>query len=327
MAKKKKVIKYNKSNGEVAQRAIASEIVSPISGEEALEAGFRFREAYTKSAAAREALQPAELLRLSFDVTLAVNIALAAAPRLAELKEEIAKLPIDHSLIDQLDTYAHAVGYAQALYSVASVSQELQVVYTDALARRTTLRSDAANLATHGLVSQDKVLAIKGDVGYRNVGYELLALISILRGAGTRIQGRIATLPEDLDRAEEVATELLELTARKEQRQQGDVRATEDRLRAITLMVKAYNQARRAVHFLRWDYGDADKITPSIYTARSVKRRSPEFEVEVEVEGEVQGPGALPPPNASPVLPSATQGSSATTVAPVPQPGTTPNTG
>jgi hypothetical protein len=257
--------------------------------------GLHFSEAFHASAAARAAITPAEFVRLTFDVTLSVNIVLVAARRIAQFEAEIAQLPVDHALIAQLDTYAYAVGYAQALYSVAGVSQQLQVAYNDALAFRVTLRSDAANLSNHGIVHQDEVLAVKTEVGYRNVGYDLLALVSILRKAGPRAAGRTAILPRDLDRAEKVATQLLELTALKEQRQHGDPRAAEDRLRAITLMVKSYNQARRALHFWRWDYGDADEIAPSIYTARSAKRRG------VEVVEEAALPGLPLLPNTAPV--------------------------
>jgi hypothetical protein len=44
------------------------------------------------------------------------------------------------------------------------------------------------------------------------------------------------------------------------------VKAAADlRNRAFTLFTRGYDQMRRAVAFLRWDEGDADKVVPSLY--------------------------------------------------------------
>ena len=48
----------------------------------------------------------------------------------------------------------------------------------------------------------------------------------------------------------------------------GDIRQ-----RLFTLFVNAYDQARRAVGYLRWNEGDADQIAPSLYAGRSNGRR------------------------------------------------------
>jgi hypothetical protein len=235
---------------------------------------FRFRDAYVKTADKRAAVDPNEFASLTLDVGLAINTVLAAHPRIQELREQIDALPIDHEQIDALDTYAQAAGHALALYNVATAPPErLDEVYAEASERRNTLKSDAANLATHGLINKDAVAALKGDVGYRNVGYDLMSLVSILRNAGTRVAGRSATLPEDLDKAEVVANELLELSALRESRNAVDPNVSENRQRAFTLMQQAYDQARRAITFLRWDRGDADKITPALYGTRGARKR------------------------------------------------------
>jgi hypothetical protein len=45
------------------------------------------------------------------------------------------------------------------------------------------------------------------------------------------------------------------------------------------LFLNTYNQERRAVHFLRWDQGDADAIDPSLYAVgRSARRKGEETE-------------------------------------------------
>jgi hypothetical protein len=54
----------------------------------------------------------------------------------------------------------------------------------------------------------------------------------------------------------------------------------EQRVRAYTLFVKAYEETRRAVAYLRWHEGDLDDIMPSLFanrkSARKVKESDPD---------------------------------------------------
>jgi hypothetical protein len=286
--------------------------LATIKTTEAAPAGFHFRNAYAATTAAREALDPAELVHLSFDITLAADMVLNAAPRIARMSEDIKKLPVDQELVAQLTTYALAAVHAHSLYTIStSPPEELQAVYENALARRLALYSDAANLATHELINKDAVSAIKNDVGYRNVGHDLNNLVSIFREAAPRIAGRTATLPSDVDDAELVANQLIQMVAVRDQRQKVDPSVAEDRLRAISLMAKAYEQARRAVWFLRWDRGDADKLAPSIYTAKALPKRRG-AEPSVPDQGEVPTLGGVPQvtPTTEPAMPPGVQGGS-----------------
>lgn len=235
---------------------------------------FRFRDAYNTTADKRAAIEADDLCSLAVDMSLAVNTVLAAFPRIQELMAEIEELPIAHEEISKLDTYAHAAGHALALYNAATAPPEqLEAVYELALAQKNALKSDATNLALRGLLNKDAVAGLRNEVGYRNVGYDLMSLIAILRAAQTRIAGRSAILPEELDSAELVANELLELAAQREARSVVDPHVAENRHRALTLMVRTYDQARRAVTFIRWDRGDMEKYTPALYGSKGVRRR------------------------------------------------------
>ena len=48
---------------------------------------------------------------------------------------------------------------------------------------------------------------------------------------------------------------------------------------AFTIFVRAYDEVRRGIVYLRWNMGDADEIAPSLYANR-VKRRKGEDKVE-----------------------------------------------
>jgi hypothetical protein len=234
---------------------------------------FRFRAAYVKTAVARAALQPDDFWGITVDMNLAVNTVLVAHPRIQQLRDEIATLPTDLAQIDELETYARATGHAQVLYRFAVAPPErLESIYQGAIVKRATLKADVAALTVHGLLGKEALGQLTNDVGYHNVGYDVMGMVSLLRAAGNTIAGRCATLPEDLDAAELAATELLEMAAAREKRLGGES-AAETRQRAFSLMAYAYDQARRAVAYLRWEYGDSDLITPALYGSKATRKR------------------------------------------------------
>jgi hypothetical protein len=49
--------------------------------------------------------------------------------------------------------------------------------------------------------------------------------------------------------------------------------AADIRVRAFTLLTRRYDQARRAVTYLRWAEDDVQKIAPSLYTGRGGGKR------------------------------------------------------
>lgn len=55
-------------------------------------------------------------------------------------------------------------------------------------------------------------------------------------------------------------------------------------MRAYSLFVRAYDQCRRAVSYLRWEEGDADDEPPSLFANRG-PRKAP---------AETGAPGVLP---------------------------------
>jgi hypothetical protein len=264
----------------------------------------RYREAFEATAGDRAALADEDLVTINIDIGASVQIALASVPRVAPLRAEIVALPVKHELIDKLELYARAAGHSHGVYQVASAPpEELNALYEDAVKRRATLRSDVQNLVNHGLVPADSLGGIQGETGYRNVGYDLIGLVAILRNAEEKVRNRTATLPEERDQAEFVAGQLLDVVARRDGNITVPAGIALDRQRAFTLLLRAYDETRRAVTFLRWG-GEADKLAPSLYTSRVSRRRSAE-------EPEPSTSEVQPPP--APTT-SATNGGNAPTV-------------
>jgi hypothetical protein len=80
------------------------------------------------------------------------------------------------------------------------------------------------------------------------------------------LEGKTLIQPKDLKDAQVLADRLTSAVGEREQTPAQAVEATERRQRAFSLFVKAYDQARRAISYLRWEQGDVDSIAPSLYS-------------------------------------------------------------
>jgi hypothetical protein len=70
------------------------------------------------------------------------------------------------------------------------------------------------------------------------------------------------------------------------------------RARAYTLFTRAYDDARRAIIFLRWHEGDADSIAPALHPGRSASKKKPSDESNASAA--VATPGVNPAQSATP---------------------------
>lgn len=173
-------------------------------------------------------------------------------------------------------------------------------IHAEALELRNALKLEARLLARHGLLNRAVVEALRSENGYRNV--ELMALIELFRQAQGRLVGRTFTPPDDLVRFAALATKLFKLAAVRESRRQLSASAKQERLRAFTLMHKAYSQARRAVQFLCWDESDRGTTAPSFYGPHGGRRRGVRRH---DNSAPIPEPGATAAPSAAPFVATA----------------------
>ena len=77
----------------------------------------------------------------------------------------------------------------------------------------------------------------------------------------------------ELDGAGALAERLLRAVGEREVAPAMSGASTSNRQRAFVLFLRAYDEARRMVTFLRWREDDVDTITPSLYAGRQRSKR------------------------------------------------------
>jgi hypothetical protein len=231
----------------------------------------RFEAAYTKTAKARAALEPAELWSINLDVQLAVTTVLSARPRMDSLRAAIeAQLPaFELSKFDHLETYAESLAYAQTSYlAAAEPAEALPALVARAAEVRDQLVGDATALARRGLIDARALSELKGGNGFLNVGSDVGVLVRMLRERWSDIQGKSAIQIEELDEAEQLFERITLGYAERSQQPVRAAAAADHRTRAYSLLVAAYDQARRAISYVRWEENDVDKFAPSLWSGR-----------------------------------------------------------
>lgn len=193
-----------------------------------------------------------------------------------ELRPSIANLQtFDLARFDKREDYSLALAHAHTLYLAASAPPE---PLAELVAAGTTLRqvllADASALAARGLVNGQRLAEIRGATGYLDLAFDLSTLAALMRETWSTISQQTGVKLAELDRAELIAEQLLVAVGMRVQAPAIVTVSVETRQRAFTLFVRAYDDVRRAVTFLRWHEGDADSIVPSLYAGRTPRRKS-----------------------------------------------------
>ena len=234
-------------------------------------------EAYARVKPEFAKLMPDELVQVNLDVSAALQTILGVLPEAKALREQIIKeLPsFDIAPFDRLEDYALALGVTQTAFLIATERpSDLQPLADEALQLRETLLKDAQALARRNLIDGGQLANLKGVNGYKNIAQDLQILSKILQDAWPNIQGRAGTTADELKTASQMSTRLSRVVGMREQGPAQVAAATDDRLRAFTLVLRTYEDARRAVKYLRGRQGDADSIMPSLYPGRPRQRQS-----------------------------------------------------
>ena len=250
--------------------------------------------AYQSLAEETRGLKDSDLVHITLDVVAAVTTAFGVLPKLATLREPIQQLPgFDRAAVDKLETYAMALYETHADYLSASrPTESLPKLVEEATKVRDQLYADVQALIQRELVDAQEIREVKTGVGYKALAVDLTLLSDAMRRKWEVIQSRTAVQVDELLHAQQLATGLLRVVGEREQAPAVVADAAANRSRAFALFIRAYDEVRRAVTYLRWREGDADLIAPSLYAGRAAPKRKGEPEVPVDPAAGAPAAGA-----------------------------------
>ena len=236
----------------------------------------RFRDAYQTLLEEMRAVPADKLTIVNLDIPTAVTTVLGALPQIRAIRAQVvATMPqFDIARFDKLEAYTLAVGYANSLYLAASQpSESIEALAEAGGTMRDLLVAEATTLAQRRLIDGQRLKELKGANGYRNLAVDLFTLAAMVRDVWPTLGGKTTLQLTELDQAETLADKLLTAVGQREQGPAVIATSAENRQRAFTLFISAYDNVRRVVTFLRWHEDDVDEIAPSLY-GKGTRRKS-----------------------------------------------------
>jgi hypothetical protein len=249
-------------------RAIANQVADEKSAAEAM----------ARVAPDAAALSRDELMQVNLDLQRATSTILGLLPEVLALREQLIDQlrHFDVTHVDKLEDYALALSFAHAAYQTATrPPDDLRELADEAAGLRERLLADATALSLYGLLDPLKLEALKGANGIKNIAQDLQMLSQILQESWPKIQGKCATEAATLHAASRVGTRITRIVGLREQGPSQDPAVIELRERVFTLMMRAYDEIRAGVIYVRRKIGDADSITPSLYKNSGKRRGRP----------------------------------------------------
>lgn len=258
--------------------------------------------AYKEVQSEIEAVSGDDLAVINIDIPQAVSTVLGVLPKIGALREVmVVNLP-NHPMktFDKLGTYALAAWYTHLLtLPAASPSSPIKPLLEEAGPLREDLLSDAEALARRKLIDASVVSDIRAGQGNIDIANDLVALSALFSNNWDEVQGKTAATKEEVERAGKLGPLIL---AALGMREQGAIvapaEAAAKRAQAFTLFMRAYDETRRAVSYLRWRERDADDLAPSLYKGRG--RRGGAAAEEVGETATEETTSGAPSPEAPP---------------------------
>ena len=250
------------------------------------------------------ALGAHDLEAINVDVNATVVTAMGSVAELETYRPQLAKLPTEDAIraLDKLDLYARALGQAHAIFLRQDAASVEPMEASKRVVEARGLLLSVATLLVHRKAIEESALGqLKGTVGFKNQSNDVLQLVDVLRDAIAKgTDGGLVTSAE-LDEAERAVQALMLAMGRREQGPQMQSEAAELRQRCFTLLVRAYDELRRSIGYLRYYEEDVDTIIPSLYGGRT--RKAKDAVEPTLIEPAIASPSVVSPPVA-PVSPT-----------------------
>jgi hypothetical protein len=227
------------------------------------------------------------------DIPTATAALLAALPRVLSLREAmVAELPgFEVAALDRLEDYARALQHLHALCnSAADADAGTSAEVSEAETLRDDLLVAAEALARRGLVDRARLTALRSRPGRRVANPDLGELVAIFRERWATLEGKTAIERADLERAEALATNHAQRRPALPPRDRREAKLAAQRLidrraRCFALLVRAHDECRHALAWVRRAHGDANELLPGLHARGGRKgpvRSRPPLKAEPE---------------------------------------------
>lgn len=222
------------------------------------------------------ALDGDKLAAINVDIPRTVITVLRVLPSLLSLRSQMldtfTRFPI--ASLDKLHTYALAAWYAHLLTLGSTPENAKKPLVEEATSLRENLLVAAEALAHRKLLDPKHVAQIRSGKGHVDMAGDLVALATLFTSDWDAIEGKTAVTWDEVERAAQLGPELMvALGAGVQAPDRSAAFLADQRRRAFTLLVRAYDDCRRAVTYLRWSEGDANEIAPSLFAKRTKKTK------------------------------------------------------
>lgn len=252
------------------------------------------RQAFERCMPAMLAIATADLRHPNLDVPESMLAMLQALPELATLRPEfVTKLPThDMAAFDALGDQTLGLWHAhtEVLASEAEENAEVKSLTAEGAALRTLLIRDAELLQGRGILGAKALEELKNTQGSLSVAADLQTLVSIVRNVWPKACNRTGTSLEELAHAEDLGNRILAALGVAPRGGAESKPTVVMRMRAFTLFIRNYNETRRAVEYLRYHEGDADRFCPPLWTGKRNKKSAPNEEESAKPEPEGDQP-------------------------------------
>lgn len=228
------------------------------------------RAAFSRVEAVIRGVPPEAAPPPNLDGQRAAQRVLRAAPKFMSLRPRMASLSseLDLTRIDRCVDLAFAYCYARAAYVRTAPFVPLAARRREALALRRRLHAVMALLEDRPELRGGFVTSLRMTHSYESLSHDLTALARFFTDHAEHIARRAPVSATDVDRAGLLAALLLEAHDERAEQQRAYAAATRLAQQAFAALSDSYSEVRRAVQFLRFHEGDAERFAPSLYGGR-----------------------------------------------------------
>lgn len=175
------------------------------------------------------------------------------------------------NILDGLETTACAARQAEAELDTREDSTDVAAIHEEVMTMYERLFTDATSLVQRGLLPKERLAVARDLKSYQGTLQSLIWILEIFSGAWSTLSTETPVKVADLERAAEIASRMTDALGDKSHAVQRAA-AMETRTRALSLLVREYEELRRMVTFVRWFEGDADDFVPSLYATRGPRK-------------------------------------------------------